>query len=379
MVRGTFNLAFGLLLCSGNVLADHPGCSSGEYTSLMKMVGNDASIQQYCQFMPPSHNYDQSKCPQAIKKYSYDKVKSFCGCVKSMCTPTQCGYGKNKCSKTPCGNYCADFQTDNSNCGKCGNQCKYGETCKFGSCKAPCPYGQPDQCPDPNKYGALSCTNKQTDCENCGQCGTKCKSTEKCVGGKCTPNTPTCPSNMPLSCPDGYSTKCVDPKSPDTCGSCANKCTAPKTLCDGGKCRCPTDKPTECGSTCCNPGETCTAGSCMAPVVCTDNNQSCSTDNACCSGFCDLSTQKLKRGIALIGTCKPKPVTPTCPSTETQCGSSCSSPSALQAKLATTEHAKPLAMSIRGNVCKTVIAGNCVVPIINRKRGAAFGTCQSST
>lgn len=52
-------------------------------------------------------------------------------------------------------------------------QCKYGEDCQYGQCKPVCPADKPDQCPNPQKYGALECTNKQKDLKNCGQCGTK--------------------------------------------------------------------------------------------------------------------------------------------------------------------------------------------------------------
>ncbi|KAK4608920.1 hypothetical protein CLAFUW4_14530 [Fulvia fulva] len=205
MVRALISLAFGLLLCSSNAFASgYSKCSSAENTSLMKMIGNDPSIQRYCQYLPPSNRYDKSKCPKAIKNYSYDKVKSFCGCVKSKCMPTQCGY-KNKCSKAPCGNYCADFKTDNIHCGKCGNKCKAGEECKSGSCKPLCPSGKPKQCPDPKKHGVLTCTDVKNDCSNCGKCGVKCKSAEKCQNGKCTPKapqTPQCPSDKPDACPN---------------------------------------------------------------------------------------------------------------------------------------------------------------------------------
>ncbi|EME41924.1 hypothetical protein DOTSEDRAFT_37222 [Dothistroma septosporum NZE10] len=364
MVRGIINLALGLLVCSSNVLANSACYSSelsktyshcslpvlthvGEFTSLMKLVGNDASVNSFCQSLPPSYRYNQNNCPQAMKKMAYDKVKSFCGCIKSMCMPTQCGYGSSKCPKAPCGNSCADLKTDSSNCGNCGVKllkCQYGQTCQSSSCKQPCPYGKPDQCPDPNKYGALTCTNKQTDCENCGQCGSKCNNGQTCKNGKCVFKAPTCPADKPLSCTTGSTTTCVDPKSPDTCGSCTNKCTSPKTSCDGTTCTCPTET-TTCGSLCCSSGQTCTAGKCVTPPppctpcgsyccdtatelcytvgnthYCQPTSSTCtSTQTKCGNSCCDNASETCGSNQ----NCQPKVITPICSSTQTLCGTTC--------------------------------------------------------
>ncbi|KAK4609402.1 hypothetical protein CLAFUW4_14395 [Fulvia fulva] len=418
MVRAIVTLAFGLLLASGSALAGN-SCSSNQYQSLMKMTANDRSVQQYCHSMPQRHRFDRNKCPKALRAMSYDKVKEYCGCYKNTCMPTNCGY-KTTCSKSPCGNYCADLQSDAKSCGSCGKQCKYGEVCKSGKCKATCPsdkpdscpdpskygqltctnkktdkkncgrcgtqckygedcqYGQckpvcpadkPDQCPNPQKYGALECTNKQKDLKNCGQCGTKCKSGEECKYGQCKPICPAdkpdqcpnpqkygalecsnkqkdakncgqcgtkcydqqtckggncqCPEQLPLACGQKESLKCVDPTKPENCGTCGNKCTAPQ-ICKDKSCQCPAEKPTTCGTSCCLSTEVCkeTMGvkSCApAPVVCTPNEAPCAKADDCCSKTCSLPDVVIKTGTK-PGTCKPActPADSEC-TTDSQC------------------------------------------------------------
>jgi hypothetical protein len=75
---------------------------------------------------------------------------------------------------TCCNKQCIDVQTDNANCGWCGNVCEgAANTCTAGSCQ--CPPG----------------TDFQSDPNNCGGCGVKCPQAGDgapmpCVGGQCT-------------------------------------------------------------------------------------------------------------------------------------------------------------------------------------------------
>lgn len=59
---------------------------TGENTALMKMIGNDPSVQRYRRSLPSSNRFDNSKYTQAIKTMSYSKVKTFYRYVKSMCS-----------------------------------------------------------------------------------------------------------------------------------------------------------------------------------------------------------------------------------------------------------------------------------------------------
>jgi hypothetical protein len=67
--------------------------------------------------------------------------------------------------------YCANTQTDNANCGTCGNVCGGGTACSNGVCKVTCGTGATLCSLD---GGAGYCANLQTDNNNCGSCGNQC-------------------------------------------------------------------------------------------------------------------------------------------------------------------------------------------------------------
>jgi hypothetical protein len=71
-----------------------------------------------------------------------------------------------------------DFISDSSNCGRCGNQCSFSETCTGGSCVcAPGYTSCMGQCM--NDASFISDNN------NCGSCGRSCSIGETCMGGSC--------------------------------------------------------------------------------------------------------------------------------------------------------------------------------------------------
>ena len=79
------------------------------------------------------------------------------------------------------GAYCANFKTDNANCGGCGVICGAGQICSAGACASECVTGQ-TTC---TVMGSTYCANLQSDNANCGTCGTACSTSAVCVAGMC--------------------------------------------------------------------------------------------------------------------------------------------------------------------------------------------------
>ena len=105
-------------------------------------------------------------------------------CTTGKIPPPQTpGIGAGSCAagQAWCQGRCVDaitFVNDSQNCGRCGNQCSFSETCTGGFCG--CPPGS-EQCMG-------RCVNSATfvgDSQNCGRCGNSCSAGESCVGGMC--------------------------------------------------------------------------------------------------------------------------------------------------------------------------------------------------
>jgi len=118
------------------------------------------------------------------------------------------------CQGTICGCGCVDLNTDDQNCGACGNACATGETCSEGVCTSPC-RGDTLLC-------GGRCVDVLTDSNDCGECGNVCASNEACSGGYCG----NCPGTM-------CGAWCVDLGTDrNDCGSCGHACAANETCSD---------------------------------------------------------------------------------------------------------------------------------------------------
>ena len=120
------------------------------------------------------------KCCDNDECAARDSSRPFCsqtkGCVECV-NSSQCDFdcsndGFCKDPPAPCGG--ADLQTDEANCGTCGKRCATGQRCMAGRCEAP----------------AESCGGADLDSDptNCGTCGHRCQSGDACVSGQCELN-----------------------------------------------------------------------------------------------------------------------------------------------------------------------------------------------
>jgi hypothetical protein len=185
-------------------------------------------------------------------------------CMAGVCT---CPMGQMTCSGA-----CVDTQTDNANCGACGNACPVGQTCMAGACRVDC-MAPRTIC---GMGAGQTCVDTQTDNANCGSCGNACPAGQGCVSGACR-----CPMGS-TAC--GMPAMCVNTQTDtNNCGACGNVCGAGQS-CNAGVCTCPAGR-TRCGmgasSTCVNTQtDNANCGGCGVP---------CASGRVCAAGTCQAS------------------------------------------------------------------------------------------
>lgn len=220
-------------------------------------------------------------------------------CCTGFAGQVACGTGccNTLLGYTCCDSACIDTQTDNNNCGGCGNVCTGGKTCQDGVC---------------------TCSPQDTDCDgvcrylpldpnNCGACGHKCDEGLDCLLGTCR-----CPGVGHELC----NGQCTDVQTDrNNCGWCGNACLEGQE-CSAGACEWTTCPPLTklCGDQCvwgsgddggfccqwqgswhtCNTGMQCAGDSCCAAetAVCPhpDGNVYCCSPGWVCApgvGCCD--------------------------------------------------------------------------------------------
>ncbi|MFL5322358.1 MAG: hypothetical protein ACJ790_22055 [Myxococcaceae bacterium] len=239
-------------------------------------------------------------------------------CVGIVCTGGQeCQGGVCACApgKTSCNGACVDGDTDNQNCGGCGNVCSSGTRCAQGACLTqtcgsqacdPLSVCYPGNCVEAacvgvacnggrvcsagvctcgtgkTDCGADGCVDTSTDEAHCGTCGTSCGVGDTCASGTCVQG----------SCAAGKTPcggACVDVKTDAAnCNACGNVCGGGRN-CVNGACACPSSL-TYCGTSCVNTqtdnancggcNRSCNGGTCQAGVC------SCPSGQSACNGAC---------------------------------------------------------------------------------------------
>ena len=183
------------------------------------------------------------------------------------------------CSGTMCGNTCSDLNTDVNNCGACGRPCLATNvqvlSCHAGSCDTTnCTTGW-GNCTQPAAPSADNgCETNLHTSANCGGCGTTCTNGD-CSTGQCT-------CLGPLSLCSGA---CVNEQTDSAnCGGYGTPC-ASGQHCSGGSCIC---DGTSCGSGCCS-GQACEPYANQSEVLCGTGGAACAQctgGRTCQSGIC---------------------------------------------------------------------------------------------
>jgi hypothetical protein len=249
---------------------------------------------------------------------SADAGPNFAGQVCGTATLTQCtsGSGGTGCASTCTGGgiacfpggqtpYCANPQTDNSNCGSCFTKCGPLQTCGTnvlfpnGTCISTCATNQSPCSVDAGVAGAY-CAYTLTDNNNCGACGNQCPSPLLCSNGTCGSN---CVAGETLcnaadaglpdagDAGDGGPTGpyCADTtQDPNNCGTCGNVCSGANPKCVDSVC-CPSQSTHVCNGACDPVPTNIDPNNCGAcNNVCTTNDAGVSTpycwNNACTAG-----------------------------------------------------------------------------------------------
>jgi hypothetical protein len=222
-------------------------------------------------------------------------------CVDTDMHADHCGACGEGCGagRDCCGGACVDTRVSTDHCGACHEGCDPGEACCTGECAAedsPVCATCAEDCEDIGEQCCFgSCVDQESDESNCGACGNACDPGEICCGGDCVvSNASNCGQGC-NECDSGdlcCAGSCVASNAAN-CNECGNLCVAGTTCCGATGCKNLQNDPSNCGA--CDdpvtPGNICTTGHDCAPNqlwcngMCTtvlDNPEHCGVCNRTC-------------------------------------------------------------------------------------------------
>jgi stigma-specific protein Stig1 len=121
----------------------------------------------FCRWCPTKKKRNQ--CLEACRACNGNTSRLCGSCGAYACCPT----GAVCCNGT-----CTDLNSDFNNCGACGYVCPTNNVCANGTCVVL-------NCVYPNIPCSGVCVDPTSDGNNCGGCGQQCGPSEACIFGFC--------------------------------------------------------------------------------------------------------------------------------------------------------------------------------------------------
>ena len=121
----------------------------------------------FCRWCPTKKKRNQ--CMEACRACNGNTSRLCGSCGNVVCCPT---------GATCCNGTCTNVNSDPNNCGACGYVCPTNNVCANGTCVVL-------NCVYPNIPCSGVCVDPTSDRNNCGGCGQQCGPSEACIFGFC--------------------------------------------------------------------------------------------------------------------------------------------------------------------------------------------------